>query len=132
MPRKKGVQNKRSLVLLRKLENDHNFRIVKELIELYGIGKEVVTYLAAKAHENMEKKLPPTDGFTEEEVEMYNNNYKNVIQILIRLLSYCYPKLKATEVGAGTGDKIVFNISGTPGVEARISGSKAEEEHTIH
>ena len=83
MARPKGSPNRRSQMLLKKLENDHNFCVVKELIEMYNLGKEVVVYLADRMHENIQNELPPTTGFTEEEVDMYNGNYKNTINFFI-------------------------------------------------
>ena len=116
MPRKPGTLNKRSQKLLHQLENDHKFYVVNELIEIYGYDKKILVSLAERVASNIQLELPPNHGFTVAEAEMYNNTNKNCQNILIRLLSYLYPKLKATEISAGTGDKIVFNISGTPDI----------------
>jgi hypothetical protein len=111
MPRKKGTPNKRSQLLLWKLENEHKFFVVKELIELYGFDKQILVSLATRISENIENDLPPNTGFTEEEAEMYNNSNKSATAILIKLLGYLYPRLKATEVSSGSGEKIIFNIN---------------------
>jgi hypothetical protein len=110
-------------MLLMKLENENKFFVVNELIELYGYDKLVVLSLAEKIKDNIEAELAPNYGFTEEEAEMYNSANKNCQTILIRLLAYLYPKLKATEISAGSGDKVVFNINTNPDISA---GEKAE------
>jgi hypothetical protein len=116
--RTKGTPNKRSQMLLRKLEDDNKFFVVNELIELYGYEKKIVVSLAAKIGENIEKELPVNFGFNEEEAEMYNAANKNATGILVRLLAYLYPKLKATEISSGTGDKVIFNINTMPEVSS--------------
>ncbi len=124
MPREKGVPNKRSQVLLRKLEDDHKFYVVNELIELYGYDKQVVVTLAEKIAYNIEIGAPVNFEFTEDEADMYNAANKNAVGILVRLLAYMYPKLKATEISAGTGDQVVFNINTMP----ELSTAPAEPE----
>jgi len=114
MGRPKGSENKRSQKLMRDLEDNHKFFVVNELIELYGYDKQIIVSLATRIGENVLAGDPPNTGFTEEESEMYNNANKNAQAILIRLLAYLYPKLKATEISAGTGDKVVFNINTAP------------------
>jgi hypothetical protein len=116
MGRPKGSQNKRSQMLLRKLEDEHKFFVVNELIELYGYEKQVLVSLATKIAENIEKELPVNFGFNEDEADMYNAANKNATGILTRLLAYLYPKLKATEISAGSGDKVIFNINTLPEV----------------
>ncbi len=124
MPREKGVPNKRSQVLLRKLEDDHKFFVVNELIELYGYEKNILVNIAAKIAQNIELDVPVNAGFNDEEADMYNAANKNATGILVRLLAYMYPKLKATEISSGTGDKVVFNINTNP----EISAAPAEPE----
>jgi hypothetical protein len=72
--------------------------------------------------------LPPNFGFTEEEAEMYNNANKNCQTLLMRLLAYLYPKLKATEISSGSGDKVVFNINTMP--EVSSEHSKEQPKHS--
>ncbi len=124
MPRDKGVPNKRSQVLLRKLEDDHKFFVVNELIELYGYDKQILVNLAQKIGQNIEAELALNHGFSDDDADMYNAANKNATGILVRLLAYLYPKLKATEISSGTGDKVVFNINTNP----EISASSAEPE----
>lgn len=114
MPRTKGTPNKRSQVLLRKLEDDHKFFVVDELIELYGFDKIILVSLAEKIKKNIDAEQPVNHDFTEDEADMYNAANKNATGILVRLLAYMYPKLKATEISSGTGDKVVFNINTNP------------------
>ena len=116
--RQKGTPNRRSQMLLRKLEDDHKFFVVNELIELYGYEKKIVVSLAAKIADNLEAGNPVNAGFNEEEAEMYNAANKNATGILVRLLAYLYPKLKATEISSGSGDKVVFNINTMPEVSS--------------
>jgi hypothetical protein len=103
-------------MLLRKLEDDHKFFVVNELIELYGYDKQILVCLAEKIGENIANGDTPTAGMEEEEVEMYNAANKNATAVLVRLLAYLYPKLKATEISSGSGDKVVFNINTLPEV----------------
>jgi len=105
-------------MLLRKLEDDHKFFVVNELIELYGYEKQIVVSLAEKIGKNLEANLPVNQGFNEEEAEMYNAANKNATSILVRLLAYLYPKLKATEISSGSGDKVIFNINTMPEVSS--------------
>jgi hypothetical protein len=121
MGRPKGSPNKRSQMLLRKLEDDNKFFVVNELIELYGYEKQIVVSLAEKIGQNIENSMPVNFGFNEDEANMYNAANKNATGILVRLLAYLYPKLKATEISSGTGDKVVFNINTAPEVSSEKS-----------
>lgn len=131
MPRKKGVPNKRSQLLLRKLEQDHKFFVAKELIEIYGYNKKILCELAAKVQENLDKKVSPLAGFTDDEITLYNQTNKECLSTLLRMLAYLYPKLKSMEVGAGTGDKVVFNISTLPSLSPSIK-PESNPELTVH
>ena len=128
MPRQKGTPNKRSQMLLWKLENEHKFFVVNELIELYGYDKQILINLAEKISSNIELELPPNSDFSEEEAEMYNNANKNCTQILVKLLGYLYPRLKATEISSGSGDKVIFNINTG---ETNIKADKAKPAKVI-
>ena len=118
MGRDKGTPNRRSQMLLRKLEDDHKFFVVNELIELYGYEKRILLNIGAKMEKNIEMDLPINAGFNEEEADMYNAANKNATGILVRLLAYLYPKLKATEISSGSGDKVIFNINTLPEVSS--------------
>jgi hypothetical protein len=131
MGRPKGALNRRSQMLLRKLEDDHRFSVVNELIELYHYDKQIIVPLAAKVALNVEEGKSPNFGFTEEEAEMYNNANKNCQNVLIRLLSYCYPKLKATEINAGSGDRVVFNINTAPEIQPSKPSEQGDSK-TVH
>lgn len=125
MGRPKGSQNRRSQMLLRKLEDDHKFFVVNELIELYGYDKQILVSLAERIGLNIENGDSPTAGFNEEEIETYNAANKNATGILMRLLAYLYPKLKATEISSGSGDKVVFNINTLP----EVSNQPESKDH---
>ena len=118
MGRDKGTPNRRSQVLLRKLEDDHKFFVVNELIELYGFEKRILLNIGAKMEKNILEESPINAGFNDEEADMYNAANKNATGILVRLLAYLYPKLKATEISSGSGDKVVFNINTMPEVSS--------------
>jgi len=124
MGRPKGSLNRASGKLIRKLEDDHNFFVVNELIELYGYDKQIIVSLATRIGENVLAGDPPNTGFTEEEADMYNEANKNAQGILVRLLAYLYPKLKATEISTGTGDKVVFNINTAPELSSEHQNEK--------
>ena len=118
MGRDKGTPNRRSQVLLRKLEDDHKFFVVNELIELYGFEKRILLNIGAKMEKNILEESPINAGFNDEEADMYNAANKNATSILVRLLAYLYPKLKATEISSGSGDKVIFNINTLPEVSS--------------
>jgi hypothetical protein len=118
-------------MLLRKLEDDNKFFVVNELIELYGFDKRIIVTLAERIGENIDAGDPPNTGFTEEEAEMYNNANKNAQGILVRLLAYLYPKLKATEISSGTGDKVVFNINTAPEISSEQEQPKEHKGQVI-
>jgi hypothetical protein len=48
MGRPKGSRNRLSQKLIRKLEDDHDFHVVNELIELYGYDKQIFLSLAKR------------------------------------------------------------------------------------
>jgi hypothetical protein len=127
MGRDKGTPNKRSQMLLRKLEDDHKFFVVNELIELYGYDKQILISLAKTIGDNIAADRPPTHDMTEEQVDMYNAANKNATGILVRLLAYLYPKLKATEISSGTGDKVIFNINTLPEVSSEKHREQPEQ-----
>ena len=116
MPRPKGIPNKRSQLLLRKLENDHKFYVAKELVEIYGYNKQILCELVNKIQDNIDNDRSPLNGFSDDEVTLYNTTNKEVLNTLVRMLAYLYPKLKSMEVGTGTGEKITFNISTLPAI----------------
>ena len=124
MPRPKGSLNKRSQMLLRKLEDDHKFFVVNELIEIYGYEKRILLNIGAKMEKNIDAGQPVNTGFNDEEADMYNAANKNATSILVRLLAYLYPKLKATEISSGSGDKVIFKINTLPEVS-----SEKEQQH---
>lgn len=130
--RPKNTPNKRSQMLLRKLEEEHKFFVAKELIEIYGYNKEVLVNLADKIHMNIVNNRSPLYNFVQNEIDLYNVTNKEVINILVRVLAYLYPKLKAMEVNQGTGDKIIINVSGMPDIEAYTKPKVDEEEVTVH
>jgi hypothetical protein len=114
--RPKGAPNKRSQMLLRKLEDDHKFHVIKELLEIYGYNKNLYVPLFETMINNVGEGKKMTCGMDEDEVNLFQMLNKELLATLQRLLAYLYPKLKALEVGSGTGDKVIFNISGIPDV----------------
>lgn len=110
--RKKGTPNKASRELLWKLEKEHDFFVVKEILKLYNEIEAPCRPLVERAIKNAEQGLSPSFGFEEAEIEMMNNSQKNRWNILQKFLAYCYPKFKALDVGMGTDhDQITFNIN---------------------
>jgi hypothetical protein len=132
MGRPKGSTNKRSQLLLRKLEDDHKFYVAKELIEIYGMNKKVMVSLMATMSLNMEEGRSPEYGMNEDQLNLYTNTNKELIAILVRLLAYLYPKLKAFEVNQGSSDKVVFNINTMPDVQAEKEQPEQPKEQTMH
>jgi hypothetical protein len=110
--RPKGSRNKASRELLWKLEKEHDFFVVQKIVDLYNEIEGSCKPLVKRAIENAQNGLSPATGFTEEEIAMLNDGQKNRWNILQKFLAYCYPKLKALEVGAGADhDQITFNIN---------------------
>ncbi len=85
-----------------------------------------------KLLENKANNRPLTEGLNEHDVQIYMTLSKEQMNSIVRVLAYLYPKLKAIEHGAGTGDKIVFNISGVPKVINDPKENKDKMEATIH
>jgi len=108
--RKKGTRNKRSWKVLDELRKE-NFEIIPEVLELYGYSKQIYVPLVTLAMENKANGLSMTAGMEPEDVKAMNEAGKSMGDILGKLMSYCYPKLRALEVGAGSGEKINFTIN---------------------
>ena len=115
--RKAGIPNRRSQMLLVQLRKDHNFEIVDEILELYGYSKAIYLPLFAKVRQNLDQELSPTSGMDATEVTAMNEAGKSMGDTLGKLMAYCYPKLKAIEIGQSAGEKIHFNIS-IPNIDA--------------
>lgn len=111
MAKPKGTKNKRSRELLFKLEKEHNFRVVRKIVQIYNEMEELAKPIVEKAISNAKLGYELERGISEEELEMMNNYYKNAWNILGKLLAYCYPKLKALEVGTADTDNVTFNIN---------------------
>ena len=116
-----GSPNRRSQQLLIQLRKDHDFEIVDEILELYGSSKQVYGTLFARVIKNLNNDIPILTGFTADEVDALNASAKNMETILSKLMSYCYPKLKAISVGQGSGEQINFNIN-IPELDAKKIG----------
>ena len=75
------------------------------------------------------------EGLSEYDVNIYQALSKEQMNSILRAMAYLYPKLKAIEQGAGTGDKIIFNFSGVPEIvndpSDEIIGDEIKEE-TLH
>lgn len=108
--RPKGSRNRNSWKVLDELRK-HNFDIITEVVELYGYSKEIYVPLFQKMMENRVNNLPLTAGMVEEDVDAMNAAGKSMGDILGKLLAYCYPKLKALEIGNTSGEKINFSIN---------------------
>jgi len=111
MARPAGSPNRRSLQLLTELTEEHNFKIVPKIVSLYNRTEKLYQPLFLKIAANMEAKQPMTDGLSEAEYSLFNETRKDLWTILAALLGYCYPRLKALDIGAGTADSVVFNIN---------------------
>ena len=108
--RKAGVRNKNSWKVLDELRKK-GFEVIDEVLELFGYSKQIYTPLFAVAMENRANSLPLTAGMAPEDVIAMNNAAKSMGDILGKLMSYCYPKLKALELGNTSGEKINFSIN---------------------
>jgi hypothetical protein len=131
MPRKKGVRNKDSWRLLKKLE-EGGFHVANEFIELFNSQKKILGSLIDKMLENKLNERPLTEGLNEDDVQIYMSLSKEQMNSILRALAYLYPKLKAIEHGASTGDRIVFNISGYPELVNEPEGKEDDKEVILH
>ena len=121
--RPKGSRNRNSWKVLDELRKQ-NFEIIPEIVELYGYSKGIYVPLVEKMMANMAVNNPPTMGMAEEEVDAMNKAGKSMGDILGKLMSYCYPKLKALELGTTSGEKINFSIN-IPTVENTTKKTQA-------
>lgn len=119
MGRPEGIPNKRSQMLLRKLEDDHNFHVIRELLELYGYSKKLYVPLFNTMIENLAAEKPMMSGMSAEEIDLFKQLNKELTAVLMRLLTFMYPKLKAMELKHGDGEQIIFNINTIPDVEIK-------------
>lgn len=122
MGRPPGTRNKNSWKVLEELRKN-NFDIIKEVLETYGYSKEIYVPLFDQMMQNRLAGRPLTAGMTEEEVELMNINGKAMADTLKTLMSFCYPKLKAMELAAGSSEKINFSIN-IPVVDDETSKNK--------
>jgi mevalonate kinase len=118
MARAVGTPNRRSQMLLLKLEREHNFSIVKEVVRLYEQTSSVYQPLFEKIALAMSQQQAMEEALTPAELEVYKSSKKEMWDILGKLMSYCYPKLKSLTVDTDNSDKIMFNIS-IPGVAGK-------------
>lgn len=125
--RPKGSINKKSLLLLKKLEKQQ-FDVASELIEIYGQNKKILCDLVARMHDNIDNGRSPVEGFSEQELALYDSTNKDLVQMLLRMLAFLYPKLKALQIGGESSDQIVFNISTLP----QISGNQESKSKPPH
>ena len=125
MAKEAGTISKRSQTLLKKLESDHDFHVVRELLEVYGYNKKLYIPLFNTMIENMAATPPKplTADMSEQEVNLFHMLNKELMATLQRLLAYLYPKLKAMELKHGSGENIIFNINTMPEVELKVPKS---------
>jgi len=104
-PRKKsqsvirGIE--RSRYLLKRLE-DYHFDVIEELLERYRLSKSIFMPILLKIRDNIE--LTPKE---EKRLDKFSGEAR---MILFNFMGYCFPKLRATEIQAGTVDRVTFNI----------------------
>lgn len=116
MGRPKGVQNRASGRLLFKLTHEHKFDVVAKIIQLFEDNQRILLSMRDKMDQSMAEGLNPTATFETDELALFNSLNKDQLTILMKVLAYCFPKLRSLEVNEGTTDKIVFNINGLTGV----------------
>jgi hypothetical protein len=117
-----GVAKTKSL--LNKLENEHKFHVIPELIRIYDMHKKVWEPIMIKMVEN--KTL------TDKEEQRLDKLGKEMKEILFKFLGYCYPKLKATEIHGKDMDRVVFNIIDSTQVQAPVAPKAETKPKLIH
>jgi len=141
MPRPPGAPNKRSMQLLTELTEKHDFHIIPKIVSLYNRTEKLYQPLFLKVEANMIAGVAVETGLTEAEMTLFGEVRKDLWTILAALLGYCYPKLKALDIGAGTADSVIFNIN-VPKTDAKGNfavalgkvclDSEPTEEDTAH
>ena len=105
-----GSRNKNSWKVLEELRKN-NFDIIEEVLEFYGYSKQIYVPLFEQMMKNRLSDLPLTEGMAQEDVDAMNAAGKSMGDVLGKLMSYCYPKLKALELDTRSGEQIKFSIN---------------------
>lgn len=104
--------------LLHELEVKHNFNILDELICVYKSQKDVYDLLMVKLRQAIANNLLHTQAqngaFTDEERKILADALGTQVDILGKLLSYAYPKMKTQEVKIDDQRKITWQINVPP------------------
>ena len=109
-----GSKNKPRLEVLKDLEREYDFNLVKKFVKMYTSTEKINDHLLNTIMYNIASNNSDiTMGLTEGEVITFNETRKDLWTMLKQMMAFCYPKLKAMEVhGGGDGEVITFNISG--------------------
>lgn len=113
--RPRGVQNRASGRLLHKLTVDHRFDVVGKIVRLYEDNEKLLLSMRAKMDLNLENDKHATFGFEDAELALFNSLNKDQLTMLMKILAYCFPKLRSLDIQEGSSDKIIFNITGLTG-----------------
>lgn len=105
--------------LLHELEVKHNFNILDELLVVYKSQKDVYDLLMVKLRQAIANNLLHTTNaqsgtFTDEERKILADALGTQVDILGKLLSYAYPKLKSSEIKVDDQRKITWQINVPP------------------
>jgi len=114
----------RSKELLSKLENEHKFHVVPELIRIYSLNKRVYEPIMLKMVAN--KPLTATE---ESRVDRLGKEMK---EILFKFMGYCYPKLRATEIQASSMERVVFNIISADSPVQKDEAAPKQTNNLLH
>lgn len=123
MPRPKGSQNRNSRKFLHILTKDHNFDIIKKLVNIYNVNEEVYLDLMGRMQEAVDQNINPVSVLTAEENSLRTSLGSEIITILKTMVAYAFPKMKALEVANEQEERISFNIN-IPAVGDKAKASK--------
>ena len=108
---------KKTKSLLDKLENEHKFFVIPELIRIYDMNKKI--------WEPIMVKMVKGEILSDKDEQRVDKLGKEMKEILFKFLGYCYPKLKSTEINTGSMDRVVFNI-----IEGQVQQPEQKQEIT--
>lgn len=140
MARTKGARNKQTQKVLSDL-NAMKFDLLYELIKIYKKDRKVLNRYFRKIekiageYENRGEDPPPIETIlSEADVDFFKQMRGESLNILVKLMGFCYPKLKSYNVTGNNQDSIIFKIniqnsSGDPELLIAGSGNAGMVEH---
>lgn len=109
-PLKGKITKSKAQYLRERLQDDFKFDVIEEYVEVYRNTKGIYGPIVDKIVKNCRLGLAPLDGLSKNEISIYKDSKKDIIDMLKQLFGYVFPKLRALELEQGVGEKVIFNI----------------------